>query len=245
MGKIVAVHSFRGGTGKSNTVANLAYLLVKKGKKVGIVDCDIQSPGIHIIYQISSSEISHTLNEYLWGQCKLRDAVYEVIPEKLFMIPSSLQAGEIARILREGYDAELLISGLQEIIIDLDLDYLWIDTHPGLNEETLLSISITDKLLILLRPDHQDYQGTATTVEISKQLDVPDMHLIINKCPRSIDQKALKEKLEEAYEIPIAGMIPLSEDMVVLGSSGIFVEKYPDHEVTKILKHILDKVFSL
>ena len=46
--KIISVHSFRGGTGKSNATANLATLLALQGKRVGVVDTDIQSPGIHV-----------------------------------------------------------------------------------------------------------------------------------------------------------------------------------------------------
>ncbi|MBI3162227.1 MAG: P-loop NTPase, partial [Chloroflexi bacterium] len=43
MSKIVSVHSFRGGTGKSNTTANLASLLAMDGFRVGVVDTDIAS----------------------------------------------------------------------------------------------------------------------------------------------------------------------------------------------------------
>ncbi|MCB0036300.1 MAG: P-loop NTPase, partial [Anaerolineales bacterium] len=46
MTQIISVHSFRGGTGKSNTTANLAALIMRQGKRVGIIDTDIQSPGI-------------------------------------------------------------------------------------------------------------------------------------------------------------------------------------------------------
>jgi len=67
-------------------------------------------------------------------------------------------------VLREGYDVGLLNDGFQSLIEELNLDVLRIDTHPGLNEETLLSIAISDTLLIILRPDQQDYQGTSVTV---------------------------------------------------------------------------------
>ena len=50
MSKIISVHSFRGGTGKSNTTANLAVTLARKGNRVAVVDTDIQSPGIHAIF---------------------------------------------------------------------------------------------------------------------------------------------------------------------------------------------------
>ncbi len=50
MYKIVSVHSFRGGTGKSNTTANVAAILASLGQRVGVVDTDIQSPGIHVLF---------------------------------------------------------------------------------------------------------------------------------------------------------------------------------------------------
>ena len=49
MGKIISIHSFRGGTGKSNLTANLATNVALMGNRVGIVDTDIQSPGIHTL----------------------------------------------------------------------------------------------------------------------------------------------------------------------------------------------------
>ena len=44
MSKIIAVHSFRGGTGKSNTTANVTTLLAAEGRRVGVVHTDLQSP---------------------------------------------------------------------------------------------------------------------------------------------------------------------------------------------------------
>ena len=41
MSRIVSIHSFRGGTGKSNTTANVAALLASEGRRIGVVDTDI------------------------------------------------------------------------------------------------------------------------------------------------------------------------------------------------------------
>ena len=49
---IISTHSFRGGTGKSNTTANLAVLTACAGYRVGVIDTDIQSPGIHVLFQL-------------------------------------------------------------------------------------------------------------------------------------------------------------------------------------------------
>jgi MinD-like ATPase involved in chromosome partitioning or flagellar assembly len=50
MSKIISIHSFRGGTGKSNTTANITTLLASQGLRVGVIDTDIQSPGIHGLF---------------------------------------------------------------------------------------------------------------------------------------------------------------------------------------------------
>jgi MinD-like ATPase involved in chromosome partitioning or flagellar assembly len=85
-----------------------------------------------------------------------------------------------------------------------------------------MSIAIADILLIILRPDHQDYQGTAVTVEVSRHLEVPKMFLIINKSPESFDREALAAKVASTYGCEVAGVLPHAEEMMTLASSGIF-----------------------
>lgn len=253
MSKIISIHSFRGGTGKSNISSNLAYLLTLQGKKVGVIDCDIQSPGIHILFKVDPSSIKHTLNDYLWNRCSIREATLDItdtlqLPSsggKLFIIPSSLSAPEITKVLREGYNIEHLIEGYYQICRELELDYLLIDSHPGINEETLLSISISDALLIILRPDNQDFQGTAVTVELSKKLEVPAMFLIVNKTLPSMNLDAMQAKIKEVFATPVAAILPFSEEIILLGSSGLFAQLYPNHPNTKILQQVVNSCLSL
>lgn len=245
MAQVISVHSFRGGTGKSNTTANLAAITALRGHRVGIVDTDIQSPGIHVIYGLNEAKMTRSLNDYLWGRCRIEDAAYDVTPPavapsggKVFLIPSSLQPGEIARILKEGYDIKLLSKGYREMIERLQLDYLFIDTHPGLNEETLLSIAISDTLILILRPDKQDFQGTAVTVEIARKLKVNRMLLVANKVLPDVDAANLRRNIETAYRTPVAAILPLTEDMVRLGSDGVFSLIHPSHPLSNIYREL-------
>lgn len=247
MSRIISIHSFRGGTGKSNTTASLAVLLAAKGMRVGVVDTDIQSPGIHVLFGLKEAEMEHSLNDYLWGKCNIEDTVYDVTPSssapgagKVHLIPSSLKAGEIARILREGYDISQLNAGLQEVIVALDLDFLIIDTHPGLNEETLLSIAISDVLVIVLRPDQQDYQGTVVTVEVARRLEVPLMTLIVNKVPSVFDSAEVKTSIQQAYNCDVGAVLPHADEMMILGSEDIFALRYPDHPITQGLTELAE-----
>lgn len=303
MATIISIHSFRGGTGKSNSTANIAALLAVEGQRVGVIDTDIQSPGIHVLFGMAGEEIGHSLNDYLWGRCDIRQTVHDVTanlgisrkdlqhvhgpchmpavgrdvrtnpsethrnrdsdsPElwasepqvssvtespgqqpsgvdvkgRVFLIPSSIKSGEITRVLREGYDAHLLTRGFRRLIEELRLDVLLMDTHPGLGEETLLSIVISHTLAIILRPDQQDYEGTAVTVEVARHLKVPRMMLIVNKVPAIFDSAVVKTKVEQVYNCPVIAVLPHSEAMMSLASCGIFSFRYPNHPLTAELK---------
>ncbi len=249
MSKIISIHSFRGGTGKSNTTANIAALLAMDGARVGVVDTDIASPGIHVLFNLDEGDMTHSLNDYLWGKCTIEQAAQDVtghvggeIKGQIFLIPSSIKAGEIARILREGYDVGLLNDGFRDVIERLKLDYLLIDTHPGLNEETLLSIAISNALVIIMRPDQQDYQGTAVTVDVAKKLDVPKMIMLINKTPTSLDFDDVRARVEQIYNTKVGAVLPHSDEMMTLASSGIFAIRFPDHIVTKGLRSLVDQL---
>jgi MinD-like ATPase involved in chromosome partitioning or flagellar assembly len=203
---------------------------------------------------LTSDRLPHTLNDYLWKRCRIEEAAYDVshvvredYPDstgQVFLIPGSMNTGEITRVLQEGYDVGLLNDGFQQLLERLDLDYLLIDTHPGVNEETLLSIAISDVTLLILRPDRQDYQGTAVTVELARQLDVPRLFLLINKAINQKDFAALEQRVEATYQVPVICVIPLSEDVASLGSAGLFCLSHPGHPMTTALQSALRELVA-
>src|SRR5436189_6467707 len=82
MPTIVSVHSYRGGTGKSNLTANLASSLVQQGKRVCVVDTDVQSPGLHVLFGMDVQSSGLTLNDYLYGRSTI-EQVADDVPAKL------------------------------------------------------------------------------------------------------------------------------------------------------------------
>src|ERR1043165_3156253 len=89
MSEIISVHSFRGGTGKSNLVANMATLLAMRGYRVGIVDTDIQSPGVHLLFGFDEQPNQATLNDYLWSRVAIEETAFPLNtlddPERPFL----------------------------------------------------------------------------------------------------------------------------------------------------------------
>ena len=254
MANIISFHSFRGGTGKSNATANVATLLAAQGRQVGVVDTDIQSPVIHILFGLEGKEITTSLNDYLWHGRDIKEAALDVTPNldgldgkiggQIFLIPSSIKPGEITRVLREGYNARKLTQGLSDLVEKLALDVLLIDTHPGLNEETLLSIVISDILVIVMRPDKQDYEGTGITVSVARELKCPNLLLVVNKAPLIFEPEAIRLKVERAYGCEVAAVLPHSDDLMNLASEGIFVLRYPDHPISALYKQIAARLMA-
>lgn len=252
MAAVVSVHSYRGGTGKSNVSANLAALAALRGKRVAVVDTDVPSPGVHVLFGLAEKQVTRTLNDYLYGQCEIADAAVLVSPPEvraaggtLYVVPASMNAAEIGRVLREGYDVSRLNDGFSALLDDLNLDLLVIDTHPGLNEETLLSIAISDAAVLLLRPDEQDFLGTAVTVEVARKLGVPNLLLVLNKVLATTDADALRRDVERAFRADVAAVLPQSEELMRLGSRGLIGLTRPEHAWSRQVATLANRLVDL
>ncbi|HEX5705094.1 MAG TPA: tetratricopeptide repeat protein [Pyrinomonadaceae bacterium] len=47
LGKIITFYSYKGGTGRSMLLANVAWILASKGNRVLVLDWDLEAPGLH------------------------------------------------------------------------------------------------------------------------------------------------------------------------------------------------------
>ena len=50
-GRIVTFYSFKGGTGRTMALANVAWILAANGLRVLVADWDLESPGLHRFFQ--------------------------------------------------------------------------------------------------------------------------------------------------------------------------------------------------
>ena len=99
-------------------------------------------------------------------------------------------------------------------------------------------------LILVMRPDSQDFQGTAVTAELARRLEIPEMLIVVNKVPPGMDTVQLRERVEKAYGAEVAAMLPMNYEIVRLASSGIFVNRFPDHPMTLALKQVAERVMA-
>lgn len=249
---IVSIHSYRGGTGKSNLTANLAWLLASQGRRIGVIDTDLQSPGVHMVLRFDPARITFTLSDFLFGRCQVEEAAYdmtralglEAANGKLVLLPSSMSVEAITRIVSEGYDVGKLNDSLARLGQALQLDAVLLDTHPGMNRETMLTTAVSDLLLVLVRPDTQDFHGTAVVLEVARRLGVPKTFLVANKVVSGLGRDDMRRMVHESFGAELIGCVPLSEEMASLGSRGLFCVEHPHHQITRELYDIGQRVLA-
>jgi MinD-like ATPase involved in chromosome partitioning or flagellar assembly len=247
MSQVISIHSFRRGTGKSTLAANIATLLAMRGQRVGIVDMDIHAPTLHFLFALKMDATTHTLNDHLRGRCSIEQAAHDVtfpglVEGRIYLVPSSTEMSEIAWVLRQDCDVESLSDSLCALDKSLDLDTVVIDTYAGLDEKTLFAMAIASHLIILLRPDQQDYQGTAVMVDIARRLQVPETSLVINEVPRAFDEQTLSTQTAGTFGCSVIAVLPHCAELAALASARIFVRCHSEHPFAVRLEQLVARL---
>ena len=242
MTKIIAFHSFRRGAGTSSLLASCAMLLAMGGKRVGVIDTDFQSPSDHILFGLPENKLEKTLNDYLWGNIDCRDAVYDVTPTdvsgKIYLAPASSDMQQFMQVSHESYETDKLNKAFSEISKAFELDFLMVDTTPGLNEGPLVSLAGSNTLILMLRLDNQDYQGTAVMVSLAQKLEIPHLKMVVSQMPPAFNIEDVQREVQEKYQLPVTAILPHTEEMLTLAGKGVFAREYPTHPLTMIIKQM-------
>ena len=89
-------------------------------------------------------------------------------------------------------------------------------------------------------------QEPAITPELVQKHNLMKQPLIVvNKSPLILDPQALKQRVYETYGCEVAAVLPHSDEMLNLASSGIFAVAYPNHPVTDQYRQVADRVAVL
>lgn len=232
MARSIAVHSFKGGTGKSTIAANLAVALVSHGKHVAVMDLDLEGPGLHVIFGIFPDQMPYTLNDVLLDNAQPEQAALLMNDRlglkdsgKLYFVPASTKIGEMLRTLRTGFEVESFSKAISRLKDQFKLDYLLIDTHPGIENDTLLAMGVCDHLLLISRLDEQDIFGTGVMAQIARTLNRPT-HLLVNMIPTAAkgwEASRIADGVGAQFKVDVLGWLPFSDEIQRSLSRSVFI----------------------
>ena len=178
MAKCIAFHSYKGGTGKTTLACNFAVSLVKKGYRVFLLDLDVSAPSIQAYFE---KEPKRWINDFLIDVADVDEfamdmtsIVYSNQNEKqesekkgqLWVGFSNPKKEEIYKI--EGGKEEISKMQLlrkfillrERLISDYAVDYIVIDTSPGIRYWSINALAVADVLFLTLKMGDLDIDGT-------------------------------------------------------------------------------------
>ena len=250
--RIISVQSFKGGTGKSTITANLAVTLAQLGKRVGVVDLDLEGPGLHVIFGVSYGEVAGTINDVLQRRIPVSQAVLDLSTRVklkdgfLVFCPAGHTLDEILKILDSGFNLSTFKSVIEELGRIYRLDYVFIDSHPGIERDTLLAMALCDYLVLISRVDQQDLFGSGVMTEVAGQLNKPVV-VILNMVPSSVSEKESKkisDRLTQLFGLRVLTALPFNSDVLENLSKGVFVLERPKDPLTRRFTEIATKILE-
>lgn len=255
MRKIVAFHSYKGGTGKTLFSINLATTYANRGKKVCLFDLDFRAPSLHAAFKTDGTE--YWLNDYLNGICEVEKVMTELSQSRTrkgellvgLANPSTEAIREMSAKDRKWEMKALgrLLSLKTTLLNDMEFDYVILDTSPGLQYSSINAIVSADVALVVTGTDASDRAGTKRMVHELYDLFEKKAGVIVNKVIVDLissegAKRKMRKQLEAIYGLPIVEMIPCFCEILRAGGTYIFTEEMPEHPFTKIMDKVATKI---
>ncbi|MCK4511708.1 P-loop NTPase, partial [bacterium] len=219
----ILVLSGKGGVGKSSVAAGLAVDLVKRGRRVAVLDIDIHGPSIPQLLGIKGERVTGT-------------------NESILPVVSPTGVGVMSMgLLLQGSDEAVIWRGplkygvIKQFLRDVewgDLDYLIVDSPPGTGDEPLSVAQLikgVDGALLVTTPQVVSTNDVRRSIGFSRQLDLPILGVIENMsglvcpgCGTKIDVfgSGGGASMAEEMGVPFLGRIPIDPEFVTACDAG-------------------------
>ena len=243
----VLVMSSQGGVGKTSVIVNLAVALSERGVKVGLMDVNFTSPGIHEMLGLGPAVAGVSDKQF--------------IP---LLYSDDLKVASIESLMQDMdetgvWGKPLKISDIRRFISSVNwgsLDYLFVDTPSGPGEGLLTVIrAISEaKTIIVTAPDIIDGDRAKNMINFFRKEQIPILGWIENmrgflcqNCDRRQELFSTGPGNRAVFlgDIPFLGRIPIDPR---LGDSADtvepFLQKYPESEVAEACNLIIEKIMK-
>ncbi len=247
--KIIAIHSGKGGVGKSTVAANLAIALARQGKRVGLLDADIHGPSMPKMFHtedcrpVSVEEDGRTLIEPIeqYG-VKMLSIGFFVDPVSAVVWRGGMASNAIKQLIEDAHWGEL--------------DYFLIDLPPGTSDIhlTLVSLLRLTGAIVVTTPQPVALVDARKGVDMfrNEKIDVPVLGIIENMAwftPAELPQNRYYifghdggKRLAEELNVPLLGQIPIVQSIREAGDEGEPIAMQAGHPAAEIFEEIARKV---
>ncbi len=259
MGIAVAVHSYKGGTGKTLISANLAVLLSKMGRKVCLLDYDFRGPSLHILLK---TKPKRWLNDYLKGNCTI-DEVFTEFPLKgtngglsaSYADPSP-EAMRFMMTKDRKWESKALrriLAAKRKLLQEDKVDYMIFDTSPGMYYSSVNAVAASDVVALVMKYDDFDIEGTKLLIEgitdaLGKRTGLVLNRIVCEGCGGPVpddELQRIRTGITKRLGRPVIGLLPCLWQLQRGGSKELFADSQPDHLFVQTLQGVAERIQEL
>ena len=143
--RVIAVTSGKGGTGKTNVVANLAYALTLSGERVMILDADLGLGNMDILLGIAPK---YSIHDVIKGTRELSEVIVEG-PGGMKILPAGSGIEELSN-LTEGEKLNLMA---EFDLLQGKFDTLFLDTGAGISSNVMYFNTAAQEIIVVVSPE--------------------------------------------------------------------------------------------
>ncbi|MEM7175188.1 MAG: Mrp/NBP35 family ATP-binding protein [Chlamydiota bacterium] len=219
MDKVIGIIAGKGGVGKSTFAVNLALLLTKRGKKVGVIDADIHGPSIQ---------------KMLCEETPPRVEKGKIIPAKglgISYVSAAFFHSHAAGAVVRAPVANQMIGQFLELVSWPQLDYLLVDFPPGTGDIqiTLLQHTLLTGAVAVTTPQEVALLDVRKSIHMIRGLHLPLLGIVENMSYFMTDSKQRcnvfgsggGRRLAEEFQAPLLGQIPLDPLIAQCSDRGV------------------------
>jgi MinD-like ATPase involved in chromosome partitioning or flagellar assembly len=195
--RIIAVSSPKGGVGKTTIASNLAIALSEFGQKVIAIDCNFSTP--YLSYYFADEDVDATINDVLLGRREITEALYH--KNGVMFIPASTDLQDLINL-----DVTRLKKSVRKLVNPEMIDFIILDSAPGLGREALAAMEAADEILFVANPLPPMIADIMRSYEVVKELGEKKVGLILNMVRKNKFEFSQRE-VAKITKLPIIGSV--------------------------------------
>lgn len=214
--RVVVFYSYKGGVGRTTAMLQVAYLLAQQGRRIVLVDMDLEAPGLRHAVEHLDPDPEQGLVDYLYErQLLLRGAAPDIqVKDIVGRVRSELPMRGDLYVVPAGHvdldyigmvdDLDTWVGGsspeawtvfLQELSEQLEPDLIFVDSRTGFNRWGAVSLLLlADEAFVFAYPNRQNLEGLRPLLSALKGFGRPPVTVVFSMVPPTQEGHDLIEK---------------------------------------------------
>ena len=258
MCKIIAICNQKGGVGKTNVAENLGIGLVRRGKKVLLIDSDPQGSLTISLGNPNQDELETTfatvISKIVNKQPLMEKEGILTHCEGVDLLPGNIDTTALEQELMNATGGEFMVNKYINSVKD-KYDYVIFDCMPSLGKVVINILTCADSVIIPVQAAYLPVKGLIqlfNTIDITQELLNPNLKiegiLMSMVDGRTVYAKEVSELLQSTYGDMVKifeSVIPFSVRAAEISAEGVSIFKHdPNGKVAIAFEKLVEEVIS-